>query len=759
MTYKNVIYLLGPEEGQDLESHVTKIISCSLSLLALLAACGGDKLVLPSDGAPAAIVIVEGNEQTGRVGAALASPLVVAVTDTRGRPVEGAAVTFTFNGGTGSDATPSTTTTDANGHASTELKLGTAVGGVQGVAKVAGSEGSTPQVEFSAVAVPASASEIAMVSGNNQSGQVGTKLSQRLVVGVTDAFGNPNEGVEITWTVTGGGSVSSATTVTGANGQTSVERTLGSATATQTTRATAAGLVGSPVVFTHSPTASDAERVTVVSGINQTVVVGSRLPNDLVVLVLDANDNPVPGATVSWVVEPGNGSVESASTTTGANGRTSTKWTLGLLPGTYELEAQVDGATSAAFTATATIGPSASLVVIQQPAADAVVNVTLAQAPIVQLRDVLGNAVSQGGVSVTAAIASGDGTLAGTATRTTNGSGQATFANLRITGATGPHTLIFAATNHTSVSSNVIEVAKAATTVTVTSVAPSPSTAGQQVNVGWTVTSAAGTPTGTVTVTASGGTETCSASVAAGSCSLALTTTGVRVLTATYGGAELFNGNSDTETHTVQAANGAPVANVDAYTTAEDVLLTASVSVLANDTDPEDQLLSAQLLTDVQHGTLTLNGNGTFTYQPSAGFHGNDTFTYRATDGALLSNTATVTITVQSVNDAPSLTLLGDQNVVVDAGPQAVSGFAQATDFGAGDEPQTIEAFEVEVTNGGLFAVEPTISPTGELTYTPGSTPGEASVSVRVRDSGGTTNGGQNRSDAQTFKIIIAPSP
>ena len=50
---------------------------------------------------------------------------------------------------------------------------------------------------------------------------------------------------------------------------------------------------------------------------------------------------------------------------------------------------------------------------------------------------------------------------------------------------------------------------------------------------------------------------------------------------------------------------------------------------------------------------LTLNANGTFTYTPAANYNGSDTFTYHANDGTGNSNIATVTITVNAINDAP----------------------------------------------------------------------------------------------------------
>ncbi len=99
---------------------------------------------------------------------------------------------------------------------------------------------------------------------------------------------------------------------------------------------------------------------------------------------------------------------------------------------------------------------------------------------------------------------------------------------------------------------------------------------------------------------------------------------------------------------------GSPQALNDGYATDEDVPLTiAAPGVLANDTDPDMNPLSAALVGNVLHGALALNADGSFTYTPTANFAGSDTFTYRANDGTLNSNNATVTININAVNDAP----------------------------------------------------------------------------------------------------------
>jgi hypothetical protein len=90
--------------------------------------------------------------------------------------------------------------------------------------------------------------------------------------------------------------------------------------------------------------------------------------------------------------------------------------------------------------------------------------------------------------------------------------------------------------------------------------------------------------------------------------------------------------------------NRPPVANDDSATTLKGAAVT--ISVLANDHDPDNDPLSVGDLTQPANGVATLNPNGTITYAPHATFTGADSFTYRAFDGQLHSNPATVQITV-----------------------------------------------------------------------------------------------------------------
>ncbi|MEA3016236.1 MAG: hypothetical protein QOI38_958 [Sphingomonadales bacterium] len=120
--------------------------------------------------------------------------------------------------------------------------------------------------------------------------------------------------------------------------------------------------------------------------------------------------------------------------------------------------------------------------------------------------------------------------------------------------------------------------------------------------------------------------------------------------------------DSATLTITINGLSGVPNANDDSATTTENS--SVSGNVLTNDTDAEnDPLTVTNPGTYVgDHGTLTLNADGSYTYTPDAAADGlaagesvYDVFTYTVTDGGA-SDTATLTVTVNGTNDAPMIT-------------------------------------------------------------------------------------------------------
>jgi hypothetical protein len=127
-------------------------------------------------------------------------------------------------------------------------------------------------------------------------------------------------------------------------------------------------------------------------------------------------------------------------------------------------------------------------------------------------------------------------------------------------------------------------------------------------------------------------------------------------------------------TITAAPANQPPVAVDDAGSTPFNAVLNVPApGVLANDSDPEGQPLTAQLVSSVSHGALTLSASGAVLYVPVAGFSGPDTFTYRAFDGTNQSNVATVTITV-GANRAPVFTVVPSSRTLFDPGTGVSSG-------------------------------------------------------------------------------------
>jgi CSLREA domain-containing protein len=100
--------------------------------------------------------------------------------------------------------------------------------------------------------------------------------------------------------------------------------------------------------------------------------------------------------------------------------------------------------------------------------------------------------------------------------------------------------------------------------------------------------------------------------------------------------------------------NNTPATLNDTYTTDEDiVLVVGQPGVLGNDTDPDNDVITASLVIQPVHGVLTLNANGSFSYAPDANYHGPDSFSYRVSDGAVSSPSTAVSLTVNSVNDLP----------------------------------------------------------------------------------------------------------
>ncbi|MDP1834405.1 MAG: Ig-like domain-containing protein, partial [Chlamydiales bacterium] len=202
--------------------------------------------------------------------------------------------------------------------------------------------------------------------------------------------------------------------------------------------------------------------------------------------------------------------------------------------------------------------------------------------------------------------------------------------------------------------------------------------------------------------------------------------------------------------------NDTIVAVNDNYTVFEDQ--SVGGNVLDNDTDvdtPHSNFF-AFIQTNPAHGSVTINLNGTFVYTPQANFFGADFFTYLAFDSAISSSPARVDINVQPVNDAPTITAGAGQTVLEDSGQHVINNFATNISVGPVNEStsQTL-SFVLTNNNPSLFSEQPSINAAGTLVFKPAADQfGAAVVTITAKDSGGTSNGGEDTT-IRTFVINV----
>jgi Big-like domain-containing protein/invasin-like protein len=392
------------------------------------------------------IALAGGNNQTDTVGATLAVPYTVLVTDRAANPVAGVTVTWGVSGG--GTITPSSISS-AGGIAGATRILGTAAGAQGATATAAGLAGSP--VAFTATATSGGAKNIALSAGDAQTDTIGATLATPLSVLVTDAASNPVSGVTVNWAGTGGASVSAPSSLTNGSGIASIALTLGATAGAQGATAAAAGLSGSPVSFTATAAHGNASQLSVNAGQGQTATVGTAVAVAPAAAVRDRGGNPVPGVAVTFAVTAGGGAVDPVTpvATDGAGVAAVTSWTLGTTAGANTLTATATGLTGSplAFTATATAGPATQIALNAGNAQSATVGTAVATAPSVIVRDQHNNPVA--GVAVTFAVLSGGGAVLPATPVLTDAAGIAAATSWTLGTTAGPDSLTATATGLT----------------------------------------------------------------------------------------------------------------------------------------------------------------------------------------------------------------------------------------------------------------------------------------------------------------------
>ena len=193
------------------------------------------------------------------------------------------------------------------------------------------------------------------VAGDKQQGPAGAALARPFVVWVRDQHGNLFAGAAVTFAVTAGdGTLSATTFTTDANGRVESTLTLGSKPGTNTVEVTVDDL--EPVVFTATGQAIP-QTLAKVSGEGLEGPAGAALSAPFVVSVLDQNGTAFAGATVTFAVTAGGGTLSTTTATTDAEGRAAVTLTLGSAPGAHTVEATVAGLEPVTFTAVAEASP------------------------------------------------------------------------------------------------------------------------------------------------------------------------------------------------------------------------------------------------------------------------------------------------------------------------------------------------------------------------------------------------------------------
>jgi len=706
---------------------------------------------------PTALILVSGDAQSGAVGAPLADSLVVRLQDDNGNGVGGKAITWVVGAGAGS-VSPVTSTTSATGFAKTQWTLGASAGSRLVVSAVF----SGLQVQFVATAGAGASAKLGFTQAPGNTA-AGANITPSVKVAIQDGKGNTVTSAQDPITLAIGnnpaaGTLSGTLTVAAVNGVAIFPDLSIDKPGAGYTLSASAGVLNGATSPAFDILPGTADRLVFTTGPTGRVV-GQTFSPALQVQVQDAAGNPVLTAlnriTISSSVTGtltgsasqnavlGTATFSNLAISQAAPGYTLTAHASGLLDVTSGPFDVAQGATTIGITSRnpATSVPGQNVTVgydinITAPAAGSLTG------------SVIVSDVNDATTSCTGGINAGSGIgscalafpTAGTHSLTATYSGDANF--IGSTSAPVDHT-----------------VNKANTTLSITQDTPDPSTLGAAVTVHWNLTSAGNVPvTGVVTLSASP-TEGCSAPAAlgAGSCELMFTQAGARTITASYPGDANYNAAANAQAS--HAVNVPPTAVDDpSYTMLEDGTLNVNsgTGVLKNDTDSDNgpQPLSARNASMPAHGSVVLASNGSFTYTPNADYNGSDSFTYEAFDGQA-ADTATVTITITAVNDAPSFTSGGDVSASAAGGPQSQAWATNISD-GPGESGQTL-TFDATIApaDAAFFTTVPSISSDGTLSYTPSGLTGSVTVTVRLSDDGGTANGGSDTSAPQTFTITL----
>jgi outer membrane autotransporter protein len=292
---------------------------------------------------------ISGDGQTGRPGTT-SQPLVLEVRNTQGRPVAGAVVTWGIAFGVGPVVSRETTVTGTDGRTSNTVVFASTPTESIVVATLPGGETARFRLTSALAGV-------SVLSGNNQSGVLGSDADQPVVFQFSGDNGGAPNGEPVEFSVVGGSATLNATSdVVNDRGTASVRFRYG----------TTPGEVRIRAAFRSGQFSAIASAVALTGGTptttgnNQTGAAGSRLAQPFVVQLTQPPEGAkgLGGVTINWTVTAGGGRLDSATSVTDASGRASNQYTLGPAGGTNTVRASFPGGDSVVFNATATVTPT-----------------------------------------------------------------------------------------------------------------------------------------------------------------------------------------------------------------------------------------------------------------------------------------------------------------------------------------------------------------------------------------------------------------
>lgn len=232
--------------------------------------------------------------------------------------------------------------------------------------------------------------------------------------------------------------------------------------------------------------------------------------------------------------------------------------------------------------------------------------------------------------------------------------------------------------------------------------------------------------------------DSCSISPGIGSVPVSGSVSVSPALTTTYTITATGVGGSVTATADVVIINQPPIAGMDSAETYQDTPII--INVLANDSDPDGDLLSISSVSQGAHGSVILNPDKSTIYTPSSGFKGSDTFTYSITDGHGGTASATVSLTILAINHPP--VAVNDSAEVFQGGTVSINVLANDSDPD-GDAlhivsfTQTANGAVIDAGNGVLrYTPAPGFTGTDTFSYIaqdPSGATSAASVSITVK--------------------------